>query len=75
MSKTYIYLGHGQELLNKMEDGVFPDIKKVLPGCTLSTIAESGLASDLRSVLNLCHISQTHPEMITNPRAHLNELK
>jgi len=71
--KTYIYLGHGNEILKKGEEYV-PAMMKVPDNCTLSTIVESGLGADLRSVLNLCTVSQQHPEMLSNPLAHLNEL-
>lgn len=68
--ESYIYLGHGNEILR---DGDYA-MRTVPDNCTLSTIAESGLGSDLRSILNLCTVSQQHPEMLTNPLAHLNEL-
>jgi hypothetical protein len=71
--KAYIYLGHGNEILRK-EDDYVPSMRTVPDHCTLSTISESGLGSDVRSVLNLCTVSQQHPEMLTNPLAHLNEL-
>jgi len=72
-TKTYIYLGHGMEFLKKGDD-MYPDIKQVPAGCTLSTIAESGLASDLRSVLNLCLVSQKNPELVSDPLTHANQL-
>ena len=62
---TYVYLGHGRELLDQQE---------VLPGCTLSTIAESGVASDLRSVLNLCNLSTVHRNIVTRPKEHYDRL-
>ena len=68
--KTYIYLGHGTDIVLKKG----PAMRTVPDGCTLSTIAESGMAASLSSVFNLCMISQKDPEMITNPLSHLNEL-
>jgi len=62
---TYVYLGHGRDLLTELE---------VPPGCTLSTIAESGLASDLRSVLNLCNESTINKQMVTHPSEHVDKL-
>jgi hypothetical protein len=71
---TYIYLGHGNDILLKKDGDYVPAIRTIPDNCTLSTITESGLGSDLRSILNLCTISQQHPEMLNNPMSHLNEL-
>ena len=74
MAKTYIYLGHGREIILEKDGEYVPAMSTVPHNCTLSTIAESGLGSDVRSVLNLCTVSQQNPEMLQNPLAHLNEL-
>ena len=74
MAKAYIYLGHSREIILEKNGDYVPAMRTVPDNCTLSTITESGLGSDVRSVLNLCTVSQQHPEMLTDPLAHLNEL-
>ena len=68
---SFIYLGHGVELVSDTGDLL---MKEVPPKCTLSTIAESGVGSDLRSILNLCNVAEEHPEMLQDPYEHRNAL-
>jgi len=64
--KTYIYLGHGQELYN--------DKRHVYHDSTLSTITETGLFAKTLSAVNLSELCQTHKELVKHPRENKDEL-
>lgn len=65
-AKSYVYLGHGQELYEQM--AVVP------PGCILATLTKTGLPNDIRSVLNFNHIARLHPDLISDPVANYDDL-
>ena len=64
--KTYIYLGHGQELYN--------DKRHVYHDSTLSTITETGLFAKTLSAVNLSELCQTHKELVKHPRENKDAL-
>lgn len=67
---TYIYLGHGMDLLK----GRTPDFRIVPEGCTYSTITHTGISSNLGSVLNLNYISVSHLDLLLEPDKNYDRL-
>jgi hypothetical protein len=65
---TYIYLSHGSECVVEEGGAVVPNRRQVVPpGCTLSTITESGVASresDVRRLMRMSSVAQTRALMI-----------
>jgi hypothetical protein len=66
-TKTYIYIGHGDELLDSKRLTV-PD------NCTLSTITEVGFQVHFSHVLNLCDIAKKHKDLLNDPVPNKKEL-
>ena len=66
--KTYIYLGHGNELS-------LTNDKQVPRGCTLSTITESGIDSYSVVLFALGSLARDYSELLNDPITNKEELK
>ena len=74
MASGFIYLGHGIEIIDLVDDILCPRIKTIPKHCTLSTLTKTGLASKLQQVLRFNELSIKHPEYLTDPVTHFHKI-
>jgi hypothetical protein len=71
----FLYLGHGTEIIDLVDDMSCPRIKTIPKGCTLSTLTKTGLSSKLQQVLRFNEFSVKHPEYLADPVTHFHKIE
>lgn len=66
-SKSYLYLGHGHEIVDLVEGRHIPRVVDVLDNCSITTITGPGLSAYLPQVNQFIKLSIEYPEYLINP--------
>jgi hypothetical protein len=72
---SFLYLGHGTEIIDLVDGVACPRIKTIPKECTLSTLTKTGLASKLQQVLRFNEFSIKHPEYLADPVSHFDKIE
>jgi hypothetical protein len=72
---SFLYLGHGTEIIDLVDDTPCPRIKTIPKECTLSTLTKTGLSSKLQQVLRFNEFSIKHPEYLADPVSHFHKIE
>jgi len=65
--KSYLYLGHGNEIVDLVEGRHIPRVVDVLDNCTITTTTSSGLSSYMQQTDEFIKLSIEYPEYLLNP--------
>jgi hypothetical protein len=70
--KSYLYLGHGKEIIELIDSTLTHKVQIVFKNCTISTLTKTGLPSKLQQVLRFNELSLKHTELLDDPVKNFN---
>lgn len=75
IKSSFLYLGHGTEIIDIVDGVTCPRIKIIPKECTLATLTKTGLSSKLQQVLRFNEFSIKHPDYLEDPITHFNTIE